>query len=59
MEASAPTPEETEITKKVKEFNMNKYVQRRVALKVAYLGWNYHGFVSQDHTTETVEVYSN
>ncbi len=58
MEVSqVPTPtEESEITKKVKEFKMTKYVQRRVALKIAYLGWNYHGFVSQDHTPDTVEV---
>ncbi|OAD76156.1 hypothetical protein PHYBLDRAFT_89463, partial [Phycomyces blakesleeanus NRRL 1555(-)] len=38
-------------------FDMNKYGQRRVAFKVAYLGWNYLGFASQNDpiTTPTVE----
>ncbi|KAI8077722.1 pseudouridine synthase [Halteromyces radiatus] len=38
-----------------KPFNMNKYPQHRVALKVAYLGWNYLGFASQKETDQTVE----
>ncbi|KAI7864730.1 pseudouridine synthase [Spinellus fusiger] len=29
-------------------FNMNKYTQQKVALKVAYLGWKYLGFASQN-----------
>ncbi|KAI9029109.1 pseudouridine synthase, partial [Phycomyces nitens] len=38
-------------------FDMNKYGQRRVAFKVAYLGWNYLGFASQNDpiSTPTVE----
>lgn len=30
-----------------KPFDINQYGQRRIALKVAYLGWNYSGFASQ------------
>ncbi len=39
-----------------REFNMERYSQRHIALKIAYLGWNYSGFASQDHTENTVEV---
>jgi len=38
-------------------FDMSKYALRHVALKVAYLGTKYNGFVTQDCTTETVEEY--
>ncbi|KAG2200821.1 hypothetical protein INT47_001352 [Mucor saturninus] len=40
-----------------KSFDVNRYVERRIALKVAYLGWNYSGFASQgdENTTPTVE----
>jgi tRNA pseudouridine38/39 synthase len=51
--------EENNISKKQrrnKEFDINKYVIRRVALKIIYLGWNYHGFVVQTSTDQTVEV---
>ena len=33
----------TKKSKVVKQFNMSSFVQRRVALKVAYLGWDYSG----------------
>ncbi|KAI8335856.1 pseudouridine synthase [Chlamydoabsidia padenii] len=33
--------------KQQRPFDMTKYRQRRIALKVAYLGWNYAGFASQ------------
>ncbi|KAI8643336.1 pseudouridine synthase [Parasitella parasitica] len=38
-------------------FDMTQYSQQRIALKVAYLGWNYSGFASQgdEINTPTVE----
>lgn len=39
-----------------REFNMDAYQRRYVALEVLYTGWNYHGFASQADTQETVEV---
>ncbi|KAI9472052.1 MAG: pseudouridine synthase [Benjaminiella poitrasii] len=37
-------------------FDMNQYGQHRIALRVAYLGWNYAGFESQkDAAVKTVE----
>ncbi|RHZ52577.1 hypothetical protein Glove_460g46 [Diversispora epigaea] len=30
--------------KSPRPFDMSKYSKRRIALKVAYFGWNYHGF---------------
>ena len=42
---------------KERPFDMSKYSQRHVALKVAYLGWNYMGFAAQtdEETIPTVE----
>ncbi|GFO26242.1 tRNA pseudouridine synthase [Plakobranchus ocellatus] len=39
-----------------REFDFNKYNTRHVALKIAYLGWNYQGFVVQEDTDNTVEA---
>jgi len=39
-----------------KPFDFSRYAFRKIALKVAYLGWPYYGLASQDHTDETVEV---
>lgn len=33
--------------KKERPFDISKYSQRHIALKVAYLGWNYMGFAAQ------------
>jgi hypothetical protein len=33
----------------------SKYSKRHIALKVAYIGWNYHGLAVQQDTEETVE----
>ncbi len=43
--------------KKFKErpFDFGKYNKRHVFIKFLYLGWNYQGYISQEHTTETVE----
>ncbi|CAG8501242.1 2447_t:CDS:2 [Paraglomus occultum] len=44
-------------TKRNRQFDMSKYSQKYIALKVAYLGWNYHGFAVQadEETCPTVE----
>ena len=42
-------------TKKQKPFDFNRYHKRHVALKMAYLGWDYHGFASQESTENTIE----
>ena len=39
-----------------REFDMDAYQRRYVALEVFYLGWRYHGFASQADSEETVEV---
>lgn len=33
-----------------------RYNTRHVALKVAYLGWDYNGFVVQEDTEKTIEA---
>lgn len=33
-----------------------RYNVRYVALKIAYLGWDYHGFASQENIENTIEV---
>ncbi|KAK7476801.1 hypothetical protein BaRGS_00031962 [Batillaria attramentaria] len=39
-----------------RQFDFNKYNTRHVALKVAYLGWDYQGFVVQEDTDKTIEA---
>ncbi|KAM9269435.1 tRNA pseudouridine(38/39) synthase isoform 1-T1 [Morus bassanus] len=36
-------------------FNFGAYSRRHVALKIAYLGWGYQGFASQENTSNTIE----
>jgi hypothetical protein len=36
-------------------FDFTKYHKRYVVLRLFYIGWNYHGFSSQDHDKNTVE----
>lgn len=36
-------------------FDFSAYGQRHVALKIAYLGWGYQGFASQENTSNTIE----
>ena len=40
-----------------KPFDFSRYHKRHVALKVAYLGWDYHGFASQESTENTIESH--
>ncbi|KAI8977013.1 pseudouridine synthase [Mycotypha africana] len=37
-------------------FDMSKYTQRKIALRIAYLGWNYSGYASQNKPDEVPTV---
>nr|SVE73625.1 EOG090X083V [Daphnia atkinsoni] len=39
-----------------KVFDHKKYAKRHVLLQVAYVGWDYAGFVVQEHTEKTIEA---
>ncbi|EGG21495.1 tRNA pseudouridylate synthase [Cavenderia fasciculata] len=41
--------------RKATELDFDRFSRRFVALKVAYLGWHYHGFAAQQCTEETIE----
>ncbi|GAN05240.1 tRNA pseudouridine(38/39) synthase-like [Mucor ambiguus] len=41
---------------KSRPFDMAQYSQQRIALKVAYLGWNYSGFAAQGDEVKTPTV---
>lgn len=41
--------------KRRKEFDMSRYGQRQIALRLSYCGWLYHGFASQTDSDNTVE----
>lgn len=36
-------------------FDFSAHGRRHVALKIAYLGWGYQGFASQENTNNTIE----
>ncbi|XP_075765725.1 tRNA pseudouridine(38/39) synthase isoform X3 [Pelodiscus sinensis] len=36
-------------------FDFSAYDRKHVALKIAYLGWGYQGFASQENTNNTIE----
>eukprot|EP01111_Echinosteliopsis_oligospora_P010888 TRINITY_DN3469_c0_g1_i2.p1 TRINITY_DN3469_c0_g1~~TRINITY_DN3469_c0_g1_i2.p1 ORF type:complete len:466 (+),score=93.10 TRINITY_DN3469_c0_g1_i2:195-1400(+) len=36
-------------------FDMSRYSTRHMALKIAYIGWDYHGFASQATVEKTIE----
>lgn len=40
-----------------REFDFKKYNKRHVALMVAYLGWDMHGFAAQENVSTTIEAY--
>jgi len=45
-------------TNKQRPFDITKYNQRPIALKIAYLGWNYYGYAAQDgENVETIESH--
>ncbi|KAK3588349.1 hypothetical protein CHS0354_040106 [Potamilus streckersoni] len=37
-------------------FDFSKYNTRHVALKIVYLGWDYHGYAVQEDTEKTIET---
>jgi tRNA pseudouridine38/39 synthase len=41
----------------LKAFNIDSYYQRHVAFKLAYIGWRYHGFATQENVDETIEKH--
>eukprot|EP01112_Ceratiomyxa_fruticulosa_P005999 TRINITY_DN1679_c0_g1_i3.p1 TRINITY_DN1679_c0_g1~~TRINITY_DN1679_c0_g1_i3.p1 ORF type:complete len:490 (-),score=101.08 TRINITY_DN1679_c0_g1_i3:265-1734(-) len=41
----------------MREFDMSRYKRRHVALKVAYIGWDYHGLASQVDSENTIEYH--
>jgi tRNA pseudouridine38/39 synthase len=50
------SPEKPNKKQKVQRaIDWSKYSKRHIALKVAYIGWNYHGLAVQQDTEETVE----
>ena len=44
-------------TKKPKSFDFSRYHTRHIAIKMAYLGWDFHGFASQESTENTIESH--
>ena len=44
-------------SRRAQAFDMDKYCQRRVAFKIAYLGWSYDGLAVQDSTNNTIEYH--
>lgn len=53
LELDAPMHEKEK--KKRKEFDMRKYGQRLIALRLVYAGWRFHGFAAQVDNDNTVE----
>ncbi|CAD5121542.1 DgyrCDS10041 [Dimorphilus gyrociliatus] len=41
--------------RKGKPFDFKKIRKRKIALKIMYLGWDYHGFASQEESGNTIE----
>ncbi|CAF4720148.1 unnamed protein product [Rotaria sp. Silwood1] len=44
-------------TKIMRPFDFSKHSKRHIFLKFIYLGWDYHGFVVQETTSQTVEDF--
>ncbi|XP_065570971.1 tRNA pseudouridine(38/39) synthase-like isoform X2 [Artemia franciscana] len=42
--------------KEGRQFNFTKFAKRHVFLQIAYLGWDYLGYVTQDHSERTIEA---
>lgn len=42
---------------KQKPFDFTRYHKRHIALKMAYLGWDFHGFASQESSENTIESH--
>lgn len=46
---------EQKSSKVKKPFSWDQYHERQIALRIAYIGWDYKGFVMQKDTQETIE----
>lgn len=44
-------------SRKQKPFDFTRYHKRHIALKMAYLGWDFHGFARQESTENTIESH--
>ncbi|NWX11451.1 PUS3 synthase, partial [Aegotheles bennettii] len=57
VQGSAEAPAGTGKAKRRQQrpFDFGAHGRRHVALKVAYLGWGYQGFASQENTSNTIE----
>lgn len=42
---------------KERPFDFNKYNKRHILLKFLYLGWDYKGYIVQEHTKNTIESH--
>lgn len=59
MTTSPPPPGNSKKSKKggkERPFDFSAHPRRHVAVRLAYLGWFYHGFAVQDNTDNTVEA---
>lgn len=45
------------VSRKQKSFDFTRYHKRHIAIKMAYLGWDFHGFASQESTENTIESH--
>ncbi|NXX74425.1 PUS3 synthase, partial [Urocolius indicus] len=50
-----PDPGRSKRRQQQRPFDFGAHGRRHVALKVAYLGWGYQGFASQENTSNTIE----
>ena len=46
----------SETTKVKKPFDWDQFHERQIALRIAYIGWDYKGFVMQKDTEDTIEA---
>ncbi|CAI8040965.1 tRNA pseudouridine(38/39) synthase [Geodia barretti] len=53
-DAAQPRPKKPRTTG---NFEFRKYAKRHVALRIAYLGWSYHGFAIQKTPHNTIEAH--
>eukprot|EP00731_Ephydatia_muelleri_P015446 Em0008g1166a len=51
----ANTSDPKPVKKADRQFDFKLYTQRHIALKVAYLGWDYHGLAIQETADDTIE----
>lgn len=55
LKPAAPLQGKEKKKKKQREFDMTRYGQRLIALRLVYAGWQFHGFAAQVDNENTVE----